>query len=170
MLLGKGALTCGLGIVEVELRGRVLLVEGRDSRQITLGLAGIGPGLGELRAGFLHTCAVYLRVDYEQGLPATHERTFLEKYPLQISFDTCADFDKLLRADAPHIFTIYVHIPGLHRLHLHNRQTGCGWRRFEYSPQNKTYDSRYHDCCNCAHDSTLPPGSDLLVHFASEFM
>ena len=106
---GSAFVGCGR-IVEVELRGCVLGIEGFDSAEVAFGFLGLSACLVELGASLVDMRFIEARVNHEKGLAFFDIRTFLEKHAFEVAFDTCVDFDELLCADSAYVFTIYINV------------------------------------------------------------
>ena len=120
--VGRGALVGGHRIVQVELAGGILLVEGADAVQVALGLGLQRAGLVELGGRLVGAGAVEAGVDDEERLPFLDVGTLGEEHLFEVALDAGADFDELLGADAAHVFAVDVDILGRDGLDLHHGQ------------------------------------------------
>ena len=120
--LGHGRLIGGGGIVEIELRGRVLGIQWGYAVEIVLGLASLRLRLVEYGTGLVDVSLIHLRVDYEECLTLVDMRSFLETHLFEVALHTGMYLYKLLGADAAHILAVDIYVASGDGLHLHLRQ------------------------------------------------
>ncbi len=120
--IGRGALVGGHGVVQVELAGGVLFVEGADAVQIALSFQCLCLGLVQLGFCAVGPGAVELRVDDEQRLPLFNIGAFGKEHPFEVALHAGADFDELLGTDAAYIFAVDVDVLCRDGFHLHHGQ------------------------------------------------
>ena len=110
-----------LGIVQIQLAGSVLRIEGADTLQIALCLQCLRFILLQLCTGFVSLCPILFLVYHKKYLVLGDICSFCEKHILQIPFHTRTYLYKLLGANTSHVLSIYLHISFFRRFHNHGR-------------------------------------------------